>query len=253
MNKPVPLLAVVFMLYTAIAQQTPTRSPSANETRAAQNSADFNDAILIGHPLRVVDPIIPAQLRDKTMGASLSATLTTKGTFEDLRFAGGADELSGPAIEAIKQWLYSPATKAGSEIELKVYIAINSDKGMISTSVEPDLPFPVEPQKSIPEQVSEGTVYYIQPGVVEAPHAIYAPDPEYSQAARAAKCQGLVVVGVIIGADGTISDIWVTKKAGLGLDQETIRAVRTWKFQPGIKASKPVPVLATIESQFHLY
>jgi TonB family protein len=247
------LLAVIFMLHTAIAQQTPTRSASANETAAAQNNAESNEAILIGHPLRVVDPMIPAQLRDKAIAATLSATLTTKGTFEDLRFAGGADELSGPAIEAVRQWLYTPATKAGSPIDLKVYVVINSDKGNISTSVEPDLPFPVEPQKSIPEQVSEGTVYYIQPGVVEAPHAIYAPDPEYSKAARAAKYQGLVALGVIIGADGTITDIWVTKKAGLGLDQETVRAVRTWKFQPGIKAGKPVPVLATIESQFHLY
>jgi TonB family protein len=253
MNTPVPLLAVIFMLHTAIAQQTPTISPSANETRAAQNNAELNDAILLGHPLRVVDPIIPAQLRDKVIAVTISATVTTKGTFEDLTFAGGADELSGSATEAIKQWLYSPATKSGSPIDLKVYIVINSDKGNISTSVEPDLPFPVEPQKSIPEQVSQGSLYYIQAGVVEAPHAIYAPDPEYSQAARAAKYQGIVVVGVIIGADGTISDIWVTKKAGLGLDQETVRAVRKWKFQPAVKAGKPVAVLASIESQFHLY
>jgi TonB family protein len=241
------------MLHTAIAQQTSTRSPSANETRTSQGSAESNDAILLGHPLRVIDPVIPAQLRDKVTAVVFSATVTTKGAFEDLTFAGGADEISGPAIVAIRQWLYSPATKAGNPIDLKVYIVIDSARGNISTSVEPDLPFPVEPKKSIPEQVSQGDLYYIQAGVVEAPHAIYAPDPEYSQAARAAKYQGLVIVGVIVGADGTISDIWVTKKAGLGLDQETVRAVRTWKFQPAVKAGKPVPVLASIQSQFHLY
>jgi TonB family protein len=253
MNKLVLLFAVVAVLHTAVAQETTTRSPSTDETQTAQNSAESNDAILLGHPIRLVDPIIPAQLRDKVIAVILSATVTTKGTFEDLTFAGGADELNGPATEAIRQWLYSPATKAGSPIDVKVYVVVNSNNGSVSTSLEPDLAFPVEPHKSVPEQVAQGFLYYIQAGVVEAPHAIYTPDPEYSKAARAAKYQGLVVVGVIIGADGTVSDVWVTRKAGLGLDQETLRAVRTWKFQPAVKAGKPVPVLASIQSQFHLY
>jgi TonB family protein len=40
--------------------------------------------------------------------------------------------------------------------------------------------------------------------------------------------------------------------ATFGLDQEAIKAVRQWRFEPGKKGGQPVPVLVTIEITFTL-
>jgi periplasmic protein TonB len=44
----------------------------------------------------------------------------------------------------------------------------------------------------------------------------------------------------------------VTKSLGLGLDQKAIEAVEKWKFKPGMKDGKAVPVFAQIEVNFRL-
>jgi len=54
------------------------------------------------------------------------------------------------------------------------------------------------------------------------PKVLYQPDPEYSEAARYAKFQGMLVLGMIVGRDGDPKDVWVVKKLGLGLDQKAI-------------------------------
>lgn len=90
-------------------------------------------------------------------------------------------------------------------------------------------------------------------GDVSEPIPIYEPDPEYSDAARKAKFQGTVVVGVIIGADGHVYDPKVLQPLGLGLDEKAIEAVKLWRFEPAKKHGQPVRVAANIEVNFHLY
>ena len=89
-------------------------------------------------------------------------------------------------------------------------------------------------------------------GGVSAPKAIYAPDPEYSEEARKAKFQGTVVLFVVVDEKGNPKDLRVIRPLGLGLDQKAIEAVEKWRFNPGKKDGKPVPVQATIEVNFRL-
>ena len=90
-------------------------------------------------------------------------------------------------------------------------------------------------------------------GGVSAPRQIYAPDPEYSEEARKAKYQGVVVLYVIVGPDGKTRDVRVVRSLGLGLDEKAIEAVRTWRFEPAKKDGQPVPVAVNIEVNFSLY
>jgi periplasmic protein TonB len=97
-----------------------------------------------------------------------------------------------------------------------------------------------------------GGIYRVGGGV-SAPHAIYTPDPEYSEEARKAKFQGTVVLWMVVGPDGRPRDMHVTRSLGLGLDEKAIDAVRTWRFDPALKDGHPVAVQINVEVSFRLY
>jgi len=97
-----------------------------------------------------------------------------------------------------------------------------------------------------------GGVYHVGGGV-SAPRPIYSPDPDYSEEARKAKYQGVVVLWVVVGPDGRTHDIRVYRSLGMGLDEKAIEAIRTWKFEPARKDGIPVAVQVNIEVSFRLY
>ena len=58
---------------------------------------------------------------------------------------------------------------------------------------------------------------------------------------------------LVVGPDGKPRDIRVLRTLGLGLDEKSIEAVRTWRFEPAMKDGKPVAVQISVEVEFHLY
>jgi periplasmic protein TonB len=96
-----------------------------------------------------------------------------------------------------------------------------------------------------------GGVYKIG-GRVSAPSVLFKVEPEYSEEARKAKWQGTVVLSVIVDEMGRPSHVSVQRSLGLGLDQKAMDAVSQWRFKPGLKDGKAVPVIATIEVNFRL-
>ena len=89
-------------------------------------------------------------------------------------------------------------------------------------------------------------------GGVSAPSILFKVEPEYSEEARKAKFQGTVLLFVVVDEHGNPRDIQVIRPLGLGLDQKAVEAVEKWKFTPGKKDGKPVPVQAQIEVNFRL-
>lgn len=90
-------------------------------------------------------------------------------------------------------------------------------------------------------------------GNVTAPVAIYAPDPPYSEEARKAKYSGVVVVSIIVDAQGNVRDVRVLKPLGLGLDEKAVETIRTWRFKPGLRNGSPVAVRMLVEVSFRLF
>jgi TonB family protein len=95
-------------------------------------------------------------------------------------------------------------------------------------------------------------VFHVGAGV-RAPRAIYAPEPAYSEKARKANYQGVRTLGLIVETDGHPSHIRILKGLGMGLDENAIEAVKSWKFEPAMKDGQPVRVEIAVEVDFHLY
>ena len=89
-------------------------------------------------------------------------------------------------------------------------------------------------------------------GGVTPPALISKVEPEYSEEARKAKYQGVVLLYVEVAPNGRAQNVRVLHSLGLGLDQKAMEAVMKWKFRPGTKDGKPVTVVATIEVSFRL-
>jgi periplasmic protein TonB len=90
-------------------------------------------------------------------------------------------------------------------------------------------------------------------GGVSAPVVVYKPEPEYSEEARKVKHQGVVLIQMVVGADGRPRDMRVVRPLGMGLDEKALEAVKTWRFEPAKKDGQNVAVLVTAEVQFTLY
>jgi len=97
-----------------------------------------------------------------------------------------------------------------------------------------------------------GGIYRVGGGV-SAPRPIFDPDPEYSEEARKAKFQGIVLLSAIIGSDGRPRELRIVRSLGMGLDQKALDAVGKWRFAPGTKDNHPVSVQVNIEVAFRLY
>jgi len=89
-------------------------------------------------------------------------------------------------------------------------------------------------------------------GGVSAPQLVYRVEPEYTEEARKAKYQGTVVLYAVVDTDGIVRQVRIVRSLGLGLDEKALEAVKQWKFRPGMKDGRPVPVAASIEVTFRL-
>lgn len=90
-------------------------------------------------------------------------------------------------------------------------------------------------------------------GNVSAPIPIYKPEPPYSEQARKAKYQGTVVLWIVVDSQGNVTDAQVVKPLGMGLDENAVTTVKTWKFKPAMRNGAPVPVKVMVEVSFRLF
>jgi len=87
---------------------------------------------------------------------------------------------------------------------------------------------------------------------ITPPVLIFQVDPEFSEEARQAKYQGMVLLAIEVDASGHPANIRVLQGLGMGLDEKAIQAVSQWRFRPGLQNGKPVATPATIQVIFRL-
>ncbi len=121
--------------------------------------------------------------------------------------------------------------------------------GVLSSSEEtakPDEPAADE------ATVLYGPVGRIGKGVTP-PKLVSQTEPEFSEQARSAKYQGVVVLSFIVDKTGQVRNIRIMRPVGFGLDQKAVATVSRWRFNPAEKNGEPVAVEIDAEVAFHLY
>jgi periplasmic protein TonB len=102
--------------------------------------------------------------------------------------------------------------------------------------------------------IGSGVGPYVAGNGVSAPVAIFQPLPAYTEEARKARAEGIVMIQAVIRSNGTVDSFKVIRGLGYGLDESAIQTIASkWRFKPGTLNGVPVDVQANIEVSFRLY
>ena len=76
--------------------------------------------------------------------------------------------------------------------------------------------------------------------------------PSYTEQARLAAVEGTVVVYAEITKDGSPENLRILRSIGFGLDEEAVKAVQQWRFEPDPEGEKPGRVAMYVPVRFRL-
>jgi|ERR1700722_13083111 outer membrane biosynthesis protein TonB len=133
-----------------------------------------------------------------------------------------------------------------------------------TTPAQPSAPPPQTASQPRPNPDASG-IYHVGDGVT-APKLIYSAEPEFSEKAQKRKIAGCsVAFRFIVETDGHVRDVHAFKscadafkdkkdrEAAQTLDQEGLKAVSQYRFEPAKFQDHPVPVELSAEVFFNVY
>jgi TonB family protein len=105
-----------------------------------------------------------------------------------------------------------------------------------------------------PQSGQDAPQVYRPGGGVKPPRLVSEVKPNYTREAMDAHIQGSVRLEAVVLTTGEIGDVEVTQSLDTvyGLDDEAVKAIRQWRFEPGTKDGKPVAVRVEVEMSFKL-
>jgi TonB family protein len=107
-----------------------------------------------------------------------------------------------------------------------------------------ELPADVTPADGLPLAGARGVTH---------PVCLRCPPAQYSYPALIHKVQGNVTLDALVGTDGWVSKVRILGSLGAGLDEQAMRTVRTWQWEPARDAEgKTVAAHQTVVITFHI-
>jgi TonB family protein len=92
-----------------------------------------------------------------------------------------------------------------------------------------------------------------RPKTTTPPRGVYQPEPEFSDEARRKRIEGTVNLSLVVGVDGHPHDIKVENGLGHGLDENAVKAVREWRFEPARQDGQPIEKKIAVSVTFNLF
>jgi protein TonB len=90
-------------------------------------------------------------------------------------------------------------------------------------------------------------------GAITLPKVLSAPEPSFSESAKATKVSGKCLVYLQVAEDGSIDHVAILRPIGIGLNEQAIGAVRRYRFSPAMENGKPVRVELNVEVNFQIF
>lgn len=147
-----------------------------------------------------------------------------------------------PPIKTRKVPIPDPTPEDPEPIRLEQEVEVVVDMPPIDTGfVIPERP---------PEPVSDEPIHIGQ-GVTK-PVKVYEPPPRYSEIARKARIQGIVILQSVIDEQGNVRDVKVLRGLPMGLTEAAVEAVQQWRFEPATLRGRPVAVYYNLTVSFTL-
>lgn len=91
------------------------------------------------------------------------------------------------------------------------------------------------------------------PPPITHPNLLLRIEGTYSEQARRSRVGGQVTIRLTVGTDGRVHNPRVVKGLGSGLDENALRTLGMWRFEPGRQGDRVVASKATIQMNFQIY
>jgi TonB family protein len=193
-----------------------------------------------------VAPVYPEQAkRDRLQGTvKLSILINEEGLVYEIHTSPHNNPvLEEAAIDAVKEWKYSPTLLNGEPVPVMATVTI-----VFRFSETPS-----DDQSSTPP--AGARVWRRDPikvgGNVQETKLVRKVDPVYPELALKARVQGRILLTITVDEEGYVSDVQVVSGHPL-LSEAAVNAVKQWKYSPTLLNGEPVPVMATVTIVFNL-
>jgi TonB family protein len=239
------------------------RSPEPAPKARRQEPLRVGSIVAAARLINKVDPIYPEIARRARVEGTvqLEVLIDEQGKPSRVRIIGGGGPLLQPAaLEAVKQWRYSPTLLNGQPVSVlaTVEVPFSLTDGFVSPSESPRaIPSGGILDGAPPSAATDVTVQQSRRepirvgGNVQDSKIIKRVDPIYPEVAKQARVEQVVMLEVSIIEEGYVSNIRVIRGHPL-LDQAAIDAVKQWVYSPTMLNGKAVPVIATVTVVFSL-
>ena len=208
-------------------------------------------------PLRVkrVDPIYPPlAVQVHLQGiVALNVRISSSGDVETVTLISGHPMLAPGAIEAVKQWEYSPYVNDGKEIAVRTVVQLSfalagDARGRVTEPPAFDGPMP---RSGASQWISGAPPRIRVSSGVSSGLLVKKVQPQYPADARDAQVQGVVVLHANIDTQGNVSNLELISGHPM-LAPAAMEAVRQWKYRPYLLNGEAVEVDTAIQVNFVL-
>jgi TonB family protein len=244
------------LMYTVTGPRTIViaRAPVAEIRQAPETSERPRKQI------NVVYPEYPQDALERGIRGTVVVDITVNpaGDVTTAAVASGPQELRASAFKAALALKY---TKGSSTTVMKVAfdytltdtswgVRIGDALGNIGPRFMATRPGAAQTQATVLKEPDETGAYRVG-GDLLPPKKLKDVPPEYPEAAKEARVQGVVIMEARIDERGTVSDVRTLRSIPL-LDQAAIDAVKQWQYTPTLMNGVAVPVRMTVTINFTL-
>ena len=205
----------------------------------------ISGGVMAANILTTVPPVYPpiAKAAHVAGAVVLHAIIGKDGMVETLTAISGAEMLRFAAIDAVRQWRYTPYLLNGQpvEVDTTVTVSFNLTDTTAVTSVPGDQP---GAETGAAPPAAPTRIARIAGGVMAGQILTKVP-PVYPDEAKAKHIDGTVVMRAVIGRDGNIANLTVISGPE-ELRSSAVDAVSQWTYRPYLLNGQPTEVDTTI-------